>query len=206
MWRKGGFAPKVRIRTKKDSSESWHKRGFASSAKREIRMLLFVRSERTWRKREDSNLRDGHPPTRFRVVRLQPLGHASVHYFIIKNYFLPRCAKICYNNNVTVKSDAHLISRWMSKASTYAPVAQLDRAFACGAKGRRFESCRVYQNQKKTPKESYFDSGILARIRAKVRTEERSDDVLILSGVPESEEDSKGVLFWFPHFYDKVIT
>jgi hypothetical protein len=27
----------------------------------------------------------------------------------------------------------------------YAPVAQLDRALACGAKGRRFESCRVYQ-------------------------------------------------------------
>ncbi len=26
----------------------------------------------------------------------------------------------------------------------YAPVAQLDRALACGAKGRRFESCRVY--------------------------------------------------------------
>ena len=30
-----------------------------------------------------------------------------------------------------------------------APVAQLDRAFACGAKGRRFESCRVYQNKKR---------------------------------------------------------
>jgi hypothetical protein len=27
----------------------------------------------------------------------------------------------------------------------FAPVAQLDRALACGAKGRRFESCRVYQ-------------------------------------------------------------
>ena len=26
----------------------------------------------------------------------------------------------------------------------YAPVAQLDRALACGAKGRTFESCRVY--------------------------------------------------------------
>ncbi len=26
-----------------------------------------------------------------------------------------------------------------------APVAQLDRASACGAEGRRFESCRVYQ-------------------------------------------------------------
>ncbi len=31
--------------------------------------------------------------------------------------------------------------------STSAPVAQLDRAFACGAKGRRFESCRVYHNE-----------------------------------------------------------
>ena len=29
-----------------------------------------------------------------------------------------------------------------------APVAQLDRALACGAKGRRFESCRVYQVKK----------------------------------------------------------
>ncbi len=41
------------------------------------------------------------------------------------------------------------IVKWMSvafcaKMSTYAPVAQLDRALACGAKGRRFESCRVY--------------------------------------------------------------
>ena len=35
------------------------------------------------------------------------------------------------------------------------PVAQLDRAFACGAKGRRFKSCRAYQN-KRRPKGSYF--------------------------------------------------
>ena len=48
------------------------------------------------------------------------------------------------------KSDAHLISRWISFEFWFgwyphlAPVAQLDRAFACGAKGRRFESCRVY--------------------------------------------------------------
>jgi hypothetical protein len=34
-----------------------------------------------------------------------------------------------------------LILRW-------APVAQLDRALACGAKGRRFESCRVYQQKR----------------------------------------------------------
>jgi hypothetical protein len=29
----------------------------------------------------------------------------------------------------------------------FAPVAQLDRASACGAEGRRFKSCRVYQNK-----------------------------------------------------------
>lgn len=29
----------------------------------------------------------------------------------------------------------------------YALVAQLDRALACGAKGRRFESYRVYQEK-----------------------------------------------------------
>lgn len=28
-----------------------------------------------------------------------------------------------------------------------APVAQLDRALACGAKGRKFESCQVYQGK-----------------------------------------------------------
>jgi hypothetical protein len=28
---------------------------------------------------------------------------------------------------------------------TCVPVAQLDRASACGAEGRRFESCRVHQ-------------------------------------------------------------
>ena len=31
------------------------------------------------------------------------------------------------------------------------PVAQLDRAFACGAKGRRFKSCRAYQIRLKLP-------------------------------------------------------
>ena len=36
------------------------------------------------------------------------------------------------------------------KASTFAPVAQLDRASDCGSEGRRFESCRAYQ-KKKTP-------------------------------------------------------
>ena len=32
----------------------------------------------------------------------------------------------------------------------HVPVAQLDRALACGAKGRRFESCRVHQNMNST--------------------------------------------------------
>ena len=36
-----------------------------------------------------------------------------------------------------------------------APVAQLDRALACGAKGRAFESRRVYQ-QKSPSLEGYF--------------------------------------------------
>lgn len=31
-----------------------------------------------------------------------------------------------------------------------APVAQLDRALACGAKGRKFESCQVYQDKPPT--------------------------------------------------------
>lgn len=38
-----------------------------------------------WRKREDSNLRNGCPLTRFPSVRLQPLGHtSSVPDYIIK--------------------------------------------------------------------------------------------------------------------------
>ena len=35
-----------------------------------------------WRKRGDSNARESCDPTRFRVVRLQPLGHASAAYYI----------------------------------------------------------------------------------------------------------------------------
>ena len=66
----------------------------------------------------------------------------------------------------------------------FAPVAQLDRAFACGAKGRRFESCRAYQNQKKTPQESYFDSEISDRFEPKVRIPHEVRDSLILSGIP----------------------
>ncbi len=33
-------------------------------------------------------------------------------------------------------------------APQYGPVAQLDRALACGAKGRKFESCRVHHRKK----------------------------------------------------------
>ena len=56
------------------------------------------------------------------------------------------------------KGDAHLISRWMllTTTSTFALVAQLDRAFACGAKGRTFESCRVYQSKKEGPEGLVF--------------------------------------------------
>ena len=39
---------------------------------------------------------------------------------------------------------------WIYIISTYAPVAQLDRALACGAKGRRFKSCRAYQDKNST--------------------------------------------------------
>ena len=37
-----------------------------------------------------------------------------------------------------------------------APVAQLDRALACGAKGRRFESCRVYQKESPSVGGTFF--------------------------------------------------
>lgn len=43
----------------------------------------------------------------------------------------------------------------------FAPVAQLDRALACGAKGRRFESCQVYQ------KESPSKEGLSFWLRAR---------------------------------------
>ncbi len=57
-----------------------------------------------------------------------------------------------YNIIVTSNRNAHFHFRWMSvaifvKISTYVPVAQLDRAFACGAKGRWFESSRAYQRK-----------------------------------------------------------
>ena len=40
--------------------------------------------------------------------------------------------------------------------STYVPVAQLDRALACGAKGRRFESYRAYQFELKDAISAFF--------------------------------------------------
>ena len=61
---------------------------------------------------------------------------------------------MCYNSicYILLGYDERLIfERWTSKMpflafyfSTFAPVAQLDRALACGAKGRTFESYRVY--------------------------------------------------------------
>ena len=59
------------------------------------------------------------------------------------NFVLDFCIVLWYNEPVMREHDVRLISRWMVK-HPHAPVAQLDRAFACGAKGRRFESCRVY--------------------------------------------------------------
>ena len=99
-----------------------------------------------WRKRGDSNLREPCGPTRFRVVRLQPLGHASVYNFTIKTCKMPHNSSKYVIIVASPNGDAHLISRWMllTTTSTYAPVAQLDRASACGAEGHTFESCRVY--------------------------------------------------------------
>ena len=48
------------------------------------------------------------------------------------------------------------IHLWTAVRDTVcAPVAQLDRALACGARGRTFESYRVYQS-KKTSLSSLF--------------------------------------------------
>ena len=46
----------------------------------------------------------------------------------------------------------------------YAPVAQLDRALACGAKGHRFKSCRVYQICNKSKKSHFRDSFLYSGI------------------------------------------
>ena len=42
------------------------------------------------------------------------------------------------------------------QTSTFVPVAQLDRAFACGAKGRRFKSYRAYQDLKTKEKPDFL--------------------------------------------------
>ncbi len=44
--------------------------------------------------------------------------------------------------------------------AVFAPVAQLDRALACGAKGHRFESCRVYHIDKTLPAPGSFLFGV----------------------------------------------
>ena len=63
--------------------------------------------------------------------------------------------KMCYNMpyhvSVVSRDDPLIFERWTSTynkwvLSTYVPVAQLDRALACGAKGRTFESYRAYHN------------------------------------------------------------
>ncbi len=89
-----------------------------------------------WRRGRDSNPRYGFPYTAFRERRLQPLGHLSIPLYILSHrgwFFTPICAKI---TSVAQSEDCE---------QHFAPVAQLDRALACGAKGRRFESCQVYQ-------------------------------------------------------------
>ncbi len=77
---------------------------------------------------------------------------------------------MCYNDDVTGNCNVHFhcYSGHLSdftklricshtRKSQCAPVAQLDRAFACGAKGRRFESCRVYHiNKQKLRMEFIF--------------------------------------------------
>ena len=44
--------------------------------------------------------------------------------------------------------------------AVFAPVAQLDRALACGAKGHRFESCRVYHIDSTLPTSGSFLFGV----------------------------------------------
>ena len=49
--------------------------------------------------------------------------------------------------------------------SVYVPVAQLDRALACGAKGRTFKSCRAYHEKKaRRPFFVYSDSWSLRNL------------------------------------------
>ena len=63
-------------------------------------------------------------------------------------YSLPRanrCARIQKFIAAGIESSLYFCySQSDLSERLYAPVAQLDRALACGAKGRTFESCRVY--------------------------------------------------------------
>ena len=59
------------------------------------------------------------------------------------------CYNMPYHVSVVLRDDPLIFERWTSTynkwvLSTYVPVAQLDRALACGAKGRTFESYRAY--------------------------------------------------------------
>ncbi len=67
---------------------------------------------------------------------------------------------MCYNEGVARNRNAHFhcqVDRFRDFSletsrfrPRYALVAQLDRALACGAKGRRFESYRVYHEKAPT--------------------------------------------------------
>lgn len=58
-----------------------------------------------------------------------------------------------------------------------APVAQLDRALACGAKGRKFESCQVYQD-----KSLYFCRGFCLVRAENLRPYERDVSSFVRNG------------------------
>ncbi len=47
--------------------------------------------------------------------------------------------------------ELRLAGKSRSDVRTFAPVAQLDRALASGAKGRRFESCRAHHHLQADP-------------------------------------------------------
>ena len=69
------------------------------------------------------------------------------------DFYLSLGLKICYNSRCSaerLKAPSSYMKRKdvfdLSDATLhFAPVAQMDRASACGAEGHRFESCRVYQ-------------------------------------------------------------
>src|SRR5215510_4595298 len=56
----------------------------------------------------------------------------------------------------------------MSNRSSFARVAQLDRALASGAKGRRFESCRAHRRRTvpRTLAEIALDAGLVGKADA----------------------------------------